>query len=84
VKYVLTYECENCETRWNEIMTKEKLDEIFIEEIHEVMSTKFLYLLFTHGMEIHHCKIWMNQTLVDNITSYGKCIAIRPVEEEDG
>jgi hypothetical protein len=80
--YELTYVCENCETRWNEIITKEKLDEIVIGE-HEIMSTKFLYLLFTHGMEIHHCKFWLNQELVDGITSYGKCIAIRPVEEED-
>ncbi len=81
MKYELTYVCINCDTRWSEIVTKEKLNEVFNGK-YEIMTKDWLYLLFKHGMEMHHCKIFLNHELVEGVISYGKCIAIRPIREE--
>lgn len=81
MKYELTYKCVNCFVKWKEVMTKEKLHEMF-EGKYEVMSIDFLYLLFKHGMEIHYCKIWLNQEIIDGTTSYGNVLSIRPIREE--
>ncbi len=81
MKYELTYKCVNCFVKWKEVVTTEILHELF-DGRYEVMSKDWLYLLFKHGMEMHHCKIWLNQELVDGTTSYGNVISIRPIREE--
>ena len=80
--YEISYKCVNCGIKWNEVVSKELLEDVFGHK-YEVMSRDWLYLLFKRGMEMHYCKLWMNKEPVEGTVSYGNVVSIRPIREKE-